>query len=80
MKPRTILLNEKAYIVLKKIKQKAETYSDAIVRLVEEKEKSSREDILLKIAGSFMQSTSEWKRVEAEVARARVAHLASSDG
>jgi predicted CopG family antitoxin len=79
MTQRTISLNEKAYAMLKKAKQKAESYSDAIIRLVKETEESSRGDILLKFAGSFKENAEEWKRIENDLANSRGKHLTSED-
>ena len=80
MPQRTISLNDKAYAMLKKAKQKSESYSDAIVRLINDKEKTMHDDILLKLAGTFKENADEWKRIEAELARSRGAHLTSEDG
>jgi predicted CopG family antitoxin len=79
MTQRTISLNEKAYTMLKKAKQEAESYSEAIIRLVKETEESSRGDILLKLAGSFKENADEWKRIESEITDSRGRHLTSED-
>ncbi len=69
MAQRTISLNEKAYAMLKKAKQKTESCSDTVIRLVKEMEEASRGDILLKLAGAFKDDADEWKRIERSIAR-----------
>jgi predicted CopG family antitoxin len=77
MTQRTISLNEKAYVMLKKAKQKSESYSEIVIRLCKEKEKYMHDDIMLKLAGCFKDDAEEWKRIEASIARSRDAHMTS---
>lgn len=79
MTQRTISLNENAYKKLKKKKRNNESYSDLIIRLVDEEDRKEKEDIFLKFAGVFEDDAEYWSSVEEKITKNRNSHLITEE-
>ena len=75
MKQKTISLNTKAYTTLRRFKQAKESFSDLVIRLCNEQDRSNSEDILLRYAGIFKDSAGEWARAQEQIEKSRNAHM-----
>jgi len=76
MTQKTISLNEKSYILLKKLKKENESYSDLIIRLCET-QNPTKNDPFLEYAGIFSEDKEFWEAIEKVIKEHREIHLTS---
>lgn len=78
MTQKTISLNEKSYILLKKLKKENESYSDLIIRLCRI-QNPSQSDPLLEYAGIFSEDKEFWEEIEKIIKDHRDSHLTNDE-
>ena len=63
MAQKTVSLSEKAYEKLKSVKKPEESFSQVILRLIEQKVDTTIADFI----GAFEENSTEWEKIEQEI-------------